>query len=60
MRRQGGTVERTDSGGRPPARGWSPGPALGAFYDGVSVICQLSAQFSDAGWLAPSRARNGG
>ena len=47
-------MERTDSGGRPPARSWSPGPALAAFHDGVTVICQLSAQFSDAGWLAPS------
>ena len=47
-------MERTDSGGRPPVRGWSPGPALAAFHDGVTVICQLSAQFADAGWLAPS------
>src|SRR5712664_1197345 len=54
VRRQGGTVERTDSGGRPPVRGWSPGPALAAFHDGVTVKCQLSALFSDAGWFAPS------
>jgi hypothetical protein len=47
-------VERTDSGGRPAAGGWSPGPALAAFHDGVTVICQLAAQFGDAGWLAPS------
>ncbi len=47
-------MERTDSGDRSPVRGWSPGPALAAFYDGVTVICQLSAQFSDAVWLAPS------
>ena len=47
-------MERTDSGGRPPVRDWSPGPALAAFHDGVTVICQLSAQFSDVGWLAPS------
>ena len=47
-------MERTDSGGRPPVRGWSPGPALAAFHDGVTVICQLSALFSDAGWFAPS------
>ncbi len=47
-------MERADSGGRPPVRGWSPGPALTAFHDGVTVICQLSALFSDAGWFAPS------
>lgn len=47
-------MERTDSGGRAPARGWWPGPALAAFHDGVTVICQLSARFSDAGWLGPS------
>ncbi len=47
-------MERTDSGGTLPARSWSPGPALAAFYDGVTIICQLSAQISDAGWLAPS------
>ena len=47
-------MERTDSGGRPPVRGWSPGPALAAFHDGVTVICEISAQFGDEGWLAPS------
>ena len=46
-------MERTDSGGR-PVREWSPGLALAAFHDGVTVICQLSSQFSDAGWLGPS------
>jgi uncharacterized protein (TIGR03083 family) len=35
-------------------RGWSPGPALAAFHDGVTVICEISAQFGDAGWIAPS------
>jgi uncharacterized protein (TIGR03083 family) len=47
-------VERTDSGGRQPVRGWSPGPALAAFHDGVTVICEIAAQFGDAGWMAPS------
>ncbi len=47
-------MERTDSGGRQPVRGWSPGPALAAFHDGVTVICEISAQFGDAGWSAPS------
>jgi hypothetical protein len=35
-------------------RGWSPGPALAAFHDGVTVIRQLAAQFGEAGWLGPS------
>jgi hypothetical protein len=35
-------------------RGWSPGPALAAFHDGVTVICQISAQFTDSGWAGPS------
>ncbi len=47
-------MERTDSGGSPPVQGWSPGPALAAFHDGVTVICQLAAQFGEAGWLGPS------
>ena len=47
-------MERTDSGGRQPVRGWSPGPALAAFHDGVTVICEISAQFGDAAWTAPS------
>jgi Mycothiol maleylpyruvate isomerase N-terminal domain len=47
-------VDRTDSAGRQPLRGWSPGPALAAFHDGVTVICEISAQFGDAGWIAPS------
>lgn len=47
-------MERTDSGGRQPVRGWSPGPALAAFHDGVTIICEISAQFGDAGWLVPS------
>ena len=47
-------MERTDSGGRQPVRGWSPGPALAAFHDGVTVICEISAQFGDAAWSAPS------
>ena len=47
-------MERTDSGGSQPVRGWSPGPALAAFQDGVTVICEIAAQFGDAGWSAPS------
>ena len=47
-------MKRTDSGGRQPVRGWSPGPALAALHDGVTVICEISAQFGDAGWTAPS------
>ena len=47
-------MDRTDSAGRQPVRGWSPGPALAAFHDGVTVICEISAQFGDAGWIAPS------
>jgi hypothetical protein len=47
-------VEGTDSGGRPPTSSWSPGPALAAYHDGVTVICQISAQFTDADWAAPS------
>jgi Mycothiol maleylpyruvate isomerase N-terminal domain len=35
-------------------RGWSPGPALAVFNDGVTAICQISAQFTAAGWAAPS------
>ena len=30
--------------------GWSPGPALAAFLDGVTVICEISAQFTDDMW----------
>jgi uncharacterized protein (TIGR03083 family) len=33
---------------------WSPGPALAAFHDGVTVICELAAQFSAEAWLAPT------
>ena len=47
-------MERTDSGGRQPVRGWSPGPALAAFHDGVTVICEISAQFTRRRWVAPS------
>jgi Mycothiol maleylpyruvate isomerase N-terminal domain len=47
-------VERTDSGGRQPVRGWSPGPALAAFHDAVTVICEISARFGEAGWISPS------
>jgi uncharacterized protein (TIGR03083 family) len=47
-------VDRTDSGDRQPWRGWAPDLALAAFNDGVTVICQLAAQFSDAGWAGPT------
>ena len=53
-------MERTDSGGRQPVRGWSPGPALAAFHDGVTVICEISAQFGDAGGPRRRPARSGG
>lgn len=47
-------MEGTDSGGRPATPSWSPGPALAAYHDGVTVICQISALFTDADWAAPS------
>jgi uncharacterized protein (TIGR03083 family) len=33
---------------------WSPGEALAALHDGVTVICELAAQFSPEAWLAPT------
>lgn len=33
---------------------WSPGPALVAYSNGITVICQLAAQFTDAQWAAPT------
>ena len=48
-------MEGTDSGGRPPASSWSPGPALAAYHDGVTVICQISPPSSPTlSWAAPS------
>ncbi len=47
-------MEGTDSGGRPPTPSWPPGPALAAYQDGVTVILQISALFTDAEWAAPS------
>lgn len=35
-------------------RGWSPGPALAAFHDGVTVICQIAAQLTEEAWAGPS------
>ncbi len=35
-------------------KGWSPGPALAAFLDGVTVICEISAQFTADMWAGPS------
>lgn len=34
--------------------GWLPDRALAAFRDGVTVICELAAQFTDDLWLAPT------
>ncbi len=31
---------------------WSPGLALAAYRDGVTVICELAAQFTGIGWQA--------
>jgi hypothetical protein len=33
---------------------WSPDQALAAFRDGVTVICELAAQFTDELWPAPT------
>ncbi len=33
---------------------WSPDRALAAFRDGVTVICELAAQFTDEQWPAPT------
>src|SRR5207248_10163557 len=49
-----------DHGARPgrrrlPMTGWLPDRALAAFRDGVTVICELAAQFTDDLWLAPTR-----
>ena len=35
-------------------RGWWPGPALEAFHDGVTVICELAAQLTEEAWAGPS------
>jgi uncharacterized protein (TIGR03083 family) len=34
--------------------GWSEVAGLGAYRDGVAVICELAAQFSEATWAAPT------
>jgi len=31
---------------------WAPGPALAAYHSGVTVICELAAQFNDEAWAA--------
>ena len=31
---------------------WAPGPALAAYHSGVTVICQLAAQFTEEAWAA--------
>src|SRR3989442_7045909 len=33
---------------------WAPGPALTAYHAGVTVICELAAQFTVDGWAAPT------
>jgi uncharacterized protein (TIGR03083 family) len=33
---------------------WQPDQALSAYHDGVTVICELAAQFSAEAWLAPT------
>ena len=33
---------------------WAPGPALAAYHSGVTVICQLAAQFTGEAWAAPT------
>ena len=33
---------------------WAPGPALAAYHSGVTVICELAAQFTGDSWAAPT------
>jgi len=33
---------------------WAPGPALAAYHSGVTVICELAAQFTGEAWAAPT------
>jgi hypothetical protein len=33
---------------------WVPGPALAAYHAGVTVVCELAAQFTDDAWAAPT------
>jgi len=33
---------------------WVPGPALAAYHAGVTVVCQLAAQFTVEAWAAPT------
>jgi uncharacterized protein (TIGR03083 family) len=33
---------------------WVPGPGLAAYHAGVTVVCQLAAQFTDETWSAPT------
>jgi uncharacterized protein (TIGR03083 family) len=35
-------------------RGWWPGPALAAFRDGVTVICEIAAELTEEAWAGPS------
>lgn len=32
--------------------GWSPVPGLGAYRDGVAVVCEIAGQFTDGSWAA--------
>ncbi len=33
---------------------WAPGPALAAYHSGVTVICELAAQFTGEAWASPT------
>ena len=33
---------------------WALGPALAAFHAGVTVVCELAAQFTGDSWAAPT------
>ena len=33
---------------------WVPGRALAAYHAGVTLVCELSAQFTDEAWTAPT------
>jgi uncharacterized protein (TIGR03083 family) len=33
---------------------WAPGPALAAYHAGVTVVCELAAQFTDDSWAMPT------
>jgi Mycothiol maleylpyruvate isomerase N-terminal domain len=37
---------------------WSLRPGMAAYRDGVTVICELAARFSDEQWAAPTPCRD--